>query len=74
MNYEIIGLIATFITLASFLVKGEAKIRLVNAVGCIFFVIYGLCIGAFSVWLLNGVIFFVNLYKGISIIKEDKNA
>lgn len=72
MNYEIIGLIATLLTLFSFLVKGEAKIRIINAIGCVFFVIYGLLIHALSVWLLNGIVLIVNVYRGIKLIKEGK--
>lgn len=73
MNYEIIGLVATLFTLLSFLVKGEARIRIINAVGCVFFVIYGICINALSVWLLNGIVLIVNVYRGIKLLKEDKN-
>ncbi len=73
MNYEIIGLIATLFTLASFIAKGEAKIRIINAIGCVFFVIYGLLLGALSVWLLNGIVLIINAYRGIKLMKEDKN-
>ena len=72
MNYDIIGLVATLFTLLSFLVKGEAKIRIINAIGCVFFVIYGLLIHALSVWLLNGIVLIVNAYRGVKLMKEDK--
>ena len=72
MNYEIIGLLATLLTLFSFLVKGEAKIIIINAIGCVFFVIYGLLIHALSVLLLNGIVLIVNAYRGVKLMKEDK--
>lgn len=63
MNYEVIGVCASLIVLISFLLKGEEKIRIVNLVGAILFVIYGLLIHAFSVWFLNSVLVLVHLYK-----------
>ena len=63
MNYEIIGTCASLIVLVSFLMKGEKSIRLVNIVGAILFVIYGLLIGAFSVWFLNGALVLIHIYK-----------
>ncbi len=63
MNYEVIGVCASIIVLISFLLKGEEKIRIVNLVGAILFVIYGLLIHAFSVWFLNSVLVLVHLYK-----------
>ena len=63
MNYEVIGVCASVIVLISFLLKGEEKIRIVNLIGAILFVIYGLLIHAFSVWFLNSVLVLVHLYK-----------
>lgn len=63
MNYEIIGTCASLIVLISFLMKGEKYIRLVNIIGAILFVIYGILIGAFSVWFLNGALVLIHIYK-----------
>lgn len=63
MNYEIIGTLASIIVLLSFLVAGEKRIRAVNIIGAIVFVIYGLLINAFSVWFLNGALTIIHLYK-----------
>lgn len=62
MNYEILGIIASTLVLISFLFKKERSIRLVNILGAIMFVIYGLLINALSVWLLNGILIFIHLY------------
>ena len=50
---ELLGLTAMFFVLGSFLLKGEYRIRLVNGFGAMLFVIYGVIIEAWSVWLLN---------------------
>lgn len=63
MNYEIIGIIATLIVLLSFSFNSEKKIRIVNSIGSVLFVVYGLLIGALSVWLLNACVFTLNVYK-----------
>lgn len=62
-NVEIVGLIATLFVLVSFLISGEKNIRVINIIGAFIFVIYGLTLGALSVWLLNGILFFVHIYK-----------
>lgn len=63
MNQEIIGITASVIVLISFLMKGEKRIRLINIIGALMFVIYGISIDAFSVWFLNGVLCIIHLYK-----------
>lgn len=62
MRYEILGTLASIIVLISFLMKGEKKIRIINILGAIMFVIYGILINAFSVWFLNGALVFIHLY------------
>lgn len=45
--------------------KNILWVRLVNIVGAIVFVIYGIIIGAISVWLLNGMLVVVHvIYLG----------
>lgn len=46
---EIIGTIASIIVLISFLFKNEKQIRIINIIGAICFVIYGITINAFSI-------------------------
>lgn len=67
MNVEIIGTIASVIVLLSFLVTDEYRIRIINIYGAALFVVYGVMSGAFSVWLLNGILILVHgwhLLKG----------
>lgn len=70
MNIELLGTIASIIVLISFLMKNEKQIRLVNILGAFIFVIYGICINAFSVWFLNGSLCLVHIYR-LFKIKED---
>ena len=69
MNIEILGTFASVLVLISFLMKNEKMIRSVNMVGAIVFVIYGICINAFSVWFLNGILCFIHAYKLLKIKK-----
>ena len=69
MNIEILGTFASVLVLVSFLMKNEKMIRSVNMVGAIVFVIYGICIDAFSVWFLNGILCLVHAYKLLKIKK-----
>lgn len=74
INVETIGLIATGFVLVSFLVSGEKYIRLINIGGAALFVVYGLMLNALSVWLLNGILFAVHIYKLIRMAKAAKKA
>lgn len=58
---EWLGISASVIILISFLMKNILWVRLVNIVGAIVFVIYGIMIGAISVWLLNGMLVVVHM-------------
>jgi hypothetical protein len=62
MQYEVIGIIATLFVLASFIVNDIKKVRLINIVGALLFVIYGYLINAFSTLLLNGLLILIHVY------------
>jgi len=71
MEYpEIIGILAGIFVLISFKLSGERKIRLVNIVGALLFVIYGIMIGSISIWLLNVLLIIIH---GFKLIKLGKN-
>ncbi|HPF97923.1 MAG: uroporphyrinogen decarboxylase [Flavobacteriaceae bacterium] len=48
---EIVGYLASFMVLLSFTIKDVKKIRMVNMLGCILFVIYGFLIPSLRVGL-----------------------
>ena len=67
---ELIGLIATRCIFISFTQSKTSRIRIINMIGSVLFVVYGCLIGSISVWLLNAACFVLNLYK---IIKEKRD-
>ena len=65
---EIIGIVATLFILAAFSLNDKKLIILVDSIGAVLFVIYGILINSLSVWLLNICLIIINLYK----IKNNK--
>lgn len=63
MIFEILGIVASALVLISFLMKNEKGIRKINIFGAFMFVIYGVCINAFSVWFLNGALCLVHMRR-----------
>ena len=63
MSVEIWGIVATLFVLTSFLCNEEKYIRMVNIVGALIFVGYGLALQALSVWLLNGILVIIHVIK-----------
>ena len=63
MSVEIWGIVATLFVLTSFLCNEEKYIRMVNIVGALIFVGYGLALQAHSVWLLNGILVAIHVIK-----------
>lgn len=59
--FEAIGIAGTLFVLLSFLMKDIKKVRIINIVGAVLFVIYGLLIGALSTWLLNGILVIIHI-------------
>lgn len=59
---ELIGITASALVLISFLMKGERKIRLVNIVGAIIFIAYGIMLKSVSVTLMNVGLVIVHIY------------
>ena len=70
---DTIGYTASFIVLVSFLMKDVEKLRMVNIVGCSFFVAYGFLLD-FSIPLIftNLAIAFINLVFLIKMKKKTK--
>ena len=68
--HEILGIIATLFVLISFLFTNEKRIRQVNIVGAVLFVVYGIIIGAISVYILNGALILIHIFK---LLKQKRN-
>ena len=74
-NIEIVGIIGTLFILIAFLQNGELSIRILDSIGAILFVIYGICIESFSTVLLNGILVIIQLVKIYKILERlDKNS
>ena len=63
MMHEILGIVATLFVLVSFLFTNEKRIRQINVIGAVLFVIYGIIISAVSVYVLNGALILIHIYK-----------
>ena len=61
--HEILGIVATLFVLVSFLFTNEKRIRQVNIVGAVLFVVYGIIISAMSVYILNGALILIHIFK-----------
>lgn len=73
MNWiEVIGVVASLMVLASFLMKDILVVRLVNIVGAIIFIVYGILIGAFATWFVNAALIVVHVIYIIKDLKEKK--
>ena len=60
---EILGIVGTLCIIAAFCMNGEKKIRILDTVGALFFIIYGVCIHSISNILLNCVLVVVQIVK-----------
>lgn len=59
---ELLGYLASVLVAISLMMSSVLRLRLINLVGAIAFLIYGLLIGAYPIAAVNAVIIVVNLY------------
>jgi 4-amino-4-deoxy-L-arabinose transferase-like glycosyltransferase len=69
MNWEIFGYIGTVLILVSFLIENVFKLRLVNTIGAIFWLVYGIGIMAKPTIIVNLAVIIIH---GIWFIKQKK--
>ena len=66
MNFsstEIIGYVASFIVLVSFLMKEIKTLRVINSIGCVMFVAYGILLNfSIPIIITNVAIVGINIY------------
>ena len=75
MHDEWLGLVASAFVLLSFLMSNQIKIRIINMIGCIAWVIYGFLLPAYSTAIMNGAVFIVHivfLTKHFIKLKKEK--
>ena len=61
MQDEWLGLVASAFVLISFIMSNQVKIRIINMVGCIAWVIYGFLRPSYSSAIMNGAVFIVHI-------------
>lgn len=67
---ELFGFLGSLLVALSLMMKNILKLRWINLVGASVFVIYGLLIEAYPVFVLNGFIVLVDLYYILMIYRE----
>ncbi len=60
-NVEIIGYVASALLLLAMMMTSVIKLRILNTLGCILYILYGLRIGSYPVALMNAAIACVNI-------------
>lgn len=61
LQNEWLGLVASAIVLISFLFSNQIKTRIINMVGCIVFVVYGMLLPAYSTAFMNFALLIVHI-------------
>ncbi|PIE45015.1 MAG: uroporphyrinogen decarboxylase [Gammaproteobacteria bacterium] len=72
MFQEIIGYLASAFIVSSLLMGNMRRLRYVNMVGCVLFVIYGLILPAYPVAIMNAVAALINFIHLIKLSKKGK--
>ena len=78
MYKEIVGIVASLLILASMLFKTSTFkqalwLRILNLLGSVMFIVYGLIIPAYSTAIVNFILVFVNIYHICILVKAGKN-
>jgi len=68
--FELIGYLASSIIAISLLMKSLIRLRIINGIGALVFVIYGFLIKAYPVAILNGVIVIIDIYYLIQMMNR----
>jgi hypothetical protein len=69
-SFEFIGYAASLLIAISLMMKSLIRLRVLNAVGAVIFVVYGLLIRAYPVALLNGLIVIIDLYYLLRMLRR----
>tara|TARA_B100000575_G_scaffold60531_1_gene45981 strand:+ start:96 stop:320 length:225 start_codon:yes stop_codon:yes gene_type:complete len=69
---ELVGWVATFVVIGSFLVNDMIKLRSINLVGATLWLIYGIIASSYSIMFLNIVVMSIQIFKINKLIKNKK--
>ena len=68
--FEIIGYVGSAFVLASFLMASVVRLRIINSVGCVVSVVYGLLIHAYPTVIMNGALLLINIFFLLRMSRE----
>ncbi len=75
MNFEMfiepIGTLASFIILVSLIMRSVKRLRIINLIGAVIFVIYGYFIVSYPIIIMNTGIIFINIYYLAQMFKSE---
>ncbi|NBR40830.1 MAG: uroporphyrinogen decarboxylase [Alphaproteobacteria bacterium] len=57
---EVVGYIATFLVMMSFVMKDVTRLRVINALGCVAWIVYGVMLDSYPVIVTNVGILAIN--------------
>lgn len=60
---EWVGYIASLLIVISLMMTSIIKLRIINSIGCLLFVIYGIYVSAYPVVISNALIIIINIYN-----------
>jgi len=69
---EWIGYAASIVIAISLTMTAIVPLRIINSIGCLLFVVYGLYLKAYPVALANGVIVLINIYNLYKLRSSNK--
>jgi len=70
ITLEIVGWIATFVVIGSFLVNDMLKLRSINLMGATLWLIYGIIASSYSIIFLNVVVMSIQIFKINQLLKN----
>jgi hypothetical protein len=70
---QLAGYMASLLLALSLLVTNDLRFRWLNTGGCLFFMVYGIMIGAFPIILTNTILFFINVFALIKIYRKQED-
>lgn len=70
---EIVGYFAMTFLVLSFIPKQIVRIRVINLIGCLFFVVYGIMLLAWPVAISNGFVAVIQIYHLIKMRTEKRS-
>lgn len=70
MNWEIFGYIGTVVVLYSFLIENIYRLRFINSIGAMFWIVYGLGIMSTPTMVVNGCVLLIHSIWFIKHRKE----